>query len=82
MSHIRSFSNERVTTSPREIFEKLYNRGLEKMTHDKHMATTKDIQKIDPRYTFRPLLNINSTKIVNKKDADRSTRNIAEHLYS
>jgi len=69
--------------SPTQVSDKLYAKGLEKMAHDKYISSTKDLHKIDKRYTFRPILNINSDKIAKKKrDPSKNSRNISEYLYN
>lgn len=84
MSNLRSFSSESSrAVSPTEVSNKLYAKGLEKMAHDKYVTSTKDLHKIDKRYTFRPMLNINSDKLAKKKrDPMMNSRNLTEYLYN
>lgn len=72
MSHMRSFSagsdsSSRRAVSPIESSMRLYAKGMDKVNKRKIVASNKDLSKIDSKFTFRPMLNINSTKIARRR---------------
>eukprot|EP00347_Sterkiella_histriomuscorum_P006960 403350779 len=90
MNNMRSFSSSskdpsasKRELSPQQLSQKLYKEGVEHMNHKKYIATTKDLQKIDERYTFKPKISQKSQKLVVQKNPNRGDPNsLADKLFN